>query len=135
MEERTHEVVDMENALKERQGELQQRANLVQPEHTFYCTVWALKQKIWISLSCIFLLSPPPLINPPQLAQLEMAIREHKQEMVRKVESLQHSLEARERELREVQQELTDKKIKVRRGRRLTHFIACQSDAYQHSVY
>lgn len=44
LEERTHEVLDMENALKERQGELQQRANLVQSRHTFYFTVWALKQ-------------------------------------------------------------------------------------------
>lgn len=31
LEERTHEVLDMDNALKERQRELQQRANLVQP--------------------------------------------------------------------------------------------------------
>lgn len=68
------------------------------------------------------------------MAQLEVAIREHKQEMVRKVESLQQGLEAKERELREVQQELTNKKLKVRRGHRLTHFTACQSDAYQHSV-
>lgn len=30
LEERTHEVLDMDSALKERQGELQQRANLVQ---------------------------------------------------------------------------------------------------------
>ncbi len=32
LEERTHEVLDMDSALKERQGELQQRANLVQHE-------------------------------------------------------------------------------------------------------
>lgn len=55
----------------------------------------------------------------PQLAQLEVAIREHKQEMVRKVESLQQSLEARDRELRKVQQELADSKLKVRRGHSL----------------
>lgn len=30
LEERTHEVLDMDTALKERQGELQQRAKLVQ---------------------------------------------------------------------------------------------------------
>lgn len=77
---------------------------------------------------------PSPPINTPQLAQLEVAIREHKQEMVRKVESLQHSLEAKDRELREVQQELTDKKLKVKRGCGLTHFTARQSDAYQHSL-
>lgn len=29
LEERTHEVLDMDTALKERQGELQQRATLV----------------------------------------------------------------------------------------------------------
>lgn len=81
---------------------------------------------------CLFYYPSP--INPPQLAQLEVAIREHKQEMVRKVESLQQSLEAKDRELREVQQELTDKKFKVKRGCRLTHFTACQSDAYQHSL-
>lgn len=56
------------------------------------------------------------LVNHPQLAQLEVAIREHKQEMARKVESLQQSLEAKEKELRQVQQELTDKKLKVGRG-------------------
>lgn len=33
LEERTHEVLDMDSALKERQGELQQRAKVVQ-EHT-----------------------------------------------------------------------------------------------------
>lgn len=33
LEERTHEVLDMDNALKERQGELQQRAQLVQVAH------------------------------------------------------------------------------------------------------
>lgn len=58
---------------------------------------------------------PCLLVNCSQLAQLEVAIREHKQEMVRKVESLQQSLEAKDRELREVRQELTDKKLKVRR--------------------
>lgn len=42
LEERTHEVLDMDNALKERQGELQQRANLVQHKHTFYSTRLAL---------------------------------------------------------------------------------------------
>lgn len=55
-------------------------------------------------------------MNCPQLAQLEVAIREHKQEMLRKVETLQQCLQAKERELKEVQQELTDKRLKVRRG-------------------
>lgn len=58
-------------------------------------------------------------MNCPQLAQLEVAIREHKQEIVRKVETLQQSLQAKERELREVQQELTDKRLKVRRGQNI----------------
>lgn len=82
----------------------------------------------------LFIISHRRLVNYPQLAQLEVAIREHKEEMLRKVESLQQSLEGKERELREVQQELTNKKLKVRRGYRLAHFTACQSDAYQHSV-
>lgn len=61
-------------------------------------------------------------MNCPQLAQLEVAIREHKQEMVRKVETLQQSLEAKEKELREVQQDLTDKRLEVREGpRHATH--------------
>lgn len=61
-------------------------------------------------------------MNCPQLAQLEVAIREHKQEMVRKVETLQQSLEAKEKELREVQQDLTDKRLEVRGGHRHTRF-------------
>lgn len=66
-------------------------------------------------------------MNRPQLAQLEVAIREHKQEMVKKAESLQQSLEAKERELREVQQELTNKNLKVRGVHRITHSTTCQS--------
>lgn len=58
----------------------------------------------------IFLLFP----FRPQLGQLEVAIREHKQEMERKVESLQQSLADRERELRDAQSELTDRNMKVR---------------------
>lgn len=49
-----------------------------------------------------------------QLGQLDVAIKEHKQELERKVESLQQSLEARERELRDAQRELTDRNMKVR---------------------
>lgn len=64
-------------------------------------------------------------MNCPQLAQLEVAIREHKQEMVRKVETLQQSLEAKEKELREVQQDLTDKRLEVRGGHRHTRFSTC----------
>lgn len=55
-----------------------------------------------------------------QLGQLEVAIREHKQEMARKVESLQQSLEVRERELRDAQQELADRNSKVRSSHRTT---------------
>lgn len=73
----------------------------------------------------LFIIFPPcPLIHHPQLAQLEVAIREHKQEMVRKVESLQQSLEAKERELREVQQELADKKLKVGRSHRRIYSLS-----------
>nr|XP_020471831.1 coiled-coil domain-containing protein 18 isoform X2 [Monopterus albus] len=46
------------------------------------------------------------------LGQLDVAIREHKQEMERKVESLQKSLDARERELKDAQQELTNRNMK-----------------------
>lgn len=48
----------------------------------------------------------------PQLGQLEVALREHKQEMQKKVESLQQSLQAREREL-------TDRHMKVRSTHRI----------------
>jgi len=53
-------------------------------------------------------------LGGPQLSQLDVAIREHKQEIERKVESLQQSLEARERELRDAQRELMDRNTKVR---------------------
>lgn len=43
-----------------------------------------------------------------------MAIREHKLEMQRKVESLQQSLEATERRLRDAQRDLLDKNNQVR---------------------
>ncbi|GLD51193.1 coiled-coil domain-containing protein 18 isoform X1, partial [Lates japonicus] len=46
------------------------------------------------------------------LGQLDVVIREHKQEMERKVESLQLSIEARERELRDTQRELSDRNMK-----------------------
>lgn len=46
-----------------------------------------------------------------------MAIKQHKQEMERKVACLQQSLEARERELRDTQRELTDRNMKVKRIR------------------
>ena len=36
LEERTHEVLDMDSALKERQGELQQRAQVVPQTHNCY---------------------------------------------------------------------------------------------------
>lgn len=68
-------------------------------------------------------------MNCPQLAQLEVAIREHKQEMVRKVETLQQSLEAKEKELREVQQDLTDKRLEVRGGHPHTRFTTCRRGA------
>lgn len=58
-----------------------------------------------------------------QLGQLEVAIREHKQEMARKVESLQQSLEARERDLRDVQWELADRDGKVRCSHRTRGYI------------
>lgn len=69
--------------------------------------------------------SPPP---PTQLGQLEVAIREHKQEMLRKVESLQQSLDVRERELRDAQRELADSNSKVRpchetRGRNVVFLL------------
>lgn len=51
-----------------------------------------------------------------QLGQLEVAIREHKQEMARKVESLQLSLDERERELKGAQRELAERNVKVRRS-------------------
>lgn len=70
-------------------------------------------------LPSLFLLILPDCLRHPQLGQLEVAIREHKQEMARKVETLQQSLEARERELRDAQWELTDKNIKVRSGHRI----------------
>lgn len=110
LEERTHEVLDMDNALKERQGELQQRANLVQHKRAFYCLQYcgaSRKSACNTTHICGF------VSCQPQLAQLEVAIREHKQEMVMKVESLQQSLEARDRQLRKVQQELADSKLKV----------------------
>lgn len=65
-------------------------------------------------------------MNFPQLAQLEVAIREHKQEMVRKVEALQQTLEAKEKELKEVQQDLTDKRLEVRGH---TRFTTCRRRA------
>lgn len=43
------------------------------------------------------------------MGQLDVAIREHKLEMQRKVESLQQSLEATERRLRDAQRDLLDK--------------------------
>lgn len=55
----------------------------------------------------------------PQLGQLEVAIREHKQEMARKVESLQQSLETRESELRDAQRKLSDRNTKVRCSHRI----------------
>lgn len=63
-------------------------------------------------VDCLFISPPSPA--PTQLGQLEVAIREHKQEMMRKVESLQQSLEVRERELGDAQRELADTNSKVR---------------------
>lgn len=56
-----------------------------------------------------------------QLAQLDVAIRDHKQEMERKVEFLEKSLEARERELRDAQREHSDRNMKVRTHREGTN--------------
>lgn len=66
MEERTHEVLDMDNALKERQGELQQRANLVQHKHNLLHASGveyyrANIKSFGISLQCNIFLLPPSL--------------------------------------------------------------------------
>lgn len=50
----------------------------------------------------------------PQLGRLDVAIREHKLELERKVECLQQKLESRETELRDVQKTLVDRRTKVR---------------------
>lgn len=60
LEERTHEVLDMDNALKERQGELQQRAQLVQHTHKptyFLCISFFPPESVMLtsfSLYCLF---------------------------------------------------------------------------------
>lgn len=59
LEERTHEVLDMDNALKERQGELQQRAQLVQHTHkpTYFMCLSSFFESVLLtplSLFCLF---------------------------------------------------------------------------------
>lgn len=67
------------------------------------------------SLPCL----SPVAAGRPQLSQLDVAIREHKQELERKVESLQQSLEARESELREAYREVAEGKMTVRSSHRV----------------
>lgn len=126
LEERTHEVLDMDNALKERQGELQQRAQLVQHAHkqtnsfsifNLICRVCFAAISLLIFVLWFFF--PRRRRRRRQLCQLDVAIREHKQEMELKAESLQQSLEARERELKDAQRELTGRNMKVRSTRRI----------------
>lgn len=92
----------MNNALQERQGELQQRAKLVRQRRS---PVYVLQVLEHLSFLLWRL--------HPQLGRLDVAIREHKLELERKVESLQQKLESREKELTDVQKTITDRRMKV----------------------
>lgn len=100
------EVLDLDQVLKERQEELHQRAKLVGSR-----CFWSPPLRPAVSSS-----SGSPPSGSPQLGQLDVAVRDHKQEMAKKAESLQQSLESKEKELRDAQRNLTDRNLKVRRN-------------------
>lgn len=58
LEDRTHEVLDMDNALKERQGELQKRAQLVTHTHKVYFIYCSLLMLFVCNLLFLFYLIP-----------------------------------------------------------------------------
>lgn len=94
LDEKNHEVLDLDGALKERQGELQQRAQLV--PH--------------ININKISITFMSPLLKhcvSLELGQLDVAIKEHKLEMEKNVEYLQEALEKSQKELREKDQQVS----------------------------
>lgn len=90
-------MLDLDTALKERQGELQQRAQLVPHTNT--------------NINKISLTAISPLYQSTvfslELGQLDVAIKEHKLEMEKKVEYLQEALEKSQNELREKGQQVS----------------------------